>query len=515
MKTLFSLSVFFLSLATNAQPSYDSLYVNNLHAAFNSAGDMFYNPANFTRGLSFNNQPFVYGAAANLWIGGYDGNNELHISAQTYRQSGNDFWAGPLDTTSAFCDSSRNVFYNKVWNQNCNEISDYVEYLQSQSPAGYTIPLNIQTWPGNGNASFGEYHYLAPFYDADGDGYYNFTAGDYPIILGHQSLFYVYNDSLKSAPHDETNGRRMGVEIRTMPYAFNLGWSNAVSNTVFVHYTIINRTTGSYNSTRVGIWTDIDLLSPGADKYSGSDSILNCSYNYDSTFAFGTVFLNRPMAGCITYTNNFTAMGNPTTAAEYYQYMNQRWKDGSPLTLNGNGYGGTTTTSWMYSGDPTTASGWNGASSGADEKSVVATGSFTLWPGMVYEFDIAFVVAKDTTAPYGCVSALKQSIQEVKDFYANESQFCIPGTTGINNLNANGAGLQIFPNPTSTQLTIKTFSSQPQHYSIFDLTGKLLQSGNTSGKETIVDVQLLPAGMYFLRVGNESNIQTLKFIKAE
>jgi hypothetical protein len=514
MKAIISLSVIFLSLTANAQSFYDSLHVNNLHASFKASGDIFYNPTNFSRGLTFNNQPFVDGAFGNLWIGGYDANNNLHIAAQTYRQTGDDFWSGALDTTTATCSFTQNVAYNKVWKLGCEEVSDYVDYLNGLGAPGYSVPLNIQTWPGNGNVSVGEARHLAPYFDADGDGYYNWQAGDYPVVRGHQSLFYVYNDALVNSTHTESGGTKLGVEIRVMPYAFNVGWSNAVSNTVFVHYTIINRSTTQYNFTKVGVWNDIDLLSPGSN-YSGSDSVLNCFYNYDPTSAFGTVFLNRTMSGCINYSNDFSVTGNPTTAAEYYGYMNQQWKDSSPLTLNGNGYGGTTNTTWMYSGDPSTSSGWNDVLFPSDDRAIGSTQSFTFMPGMVYEFDIAFVAATDTVAPYGCVNVLKQSIQEVKNFYANEVQFCTPGITGINNINATKTSLTIFPNPASAQLTIQTSTAQPQSYSISDLSGKILQSGNTLTKETVVDIQKLAPGMYFVQVGDGAKIETLKFVKAE
>src|ERR1041384_4151710 len=33
-----------------------------------------------------------------IWIGGFDNSNILHMSANTYKQNGTDFWPGPLDT---------------------------------------------------------------------------------------------------------------------------------------------------------------------------------------------------------------------------------------------------------------------------------------------------------------------------------------------------------------------------------------------------------------------------------
>src|SRR5262245_33435069 len=31
-----------------------------------------------------------------IWIGGFDAQGLLHVSANTYRQTGSDFWPGPL-----------------------------------------------------------------------------------------------------------------------------------------------------------------------------------------------------------------------------------------------------------------------------------------------------------------------------------------------------------------------------------------------------------------------------------
>jgi hypothetical protein len=84
---------------------------------------------------------------------------------------------------------------------------------------------------------------------------------------------------------------------------------------------------------------------------------------------------------------------------------------------------------------------------------------------------------------------------------------------GVNEYAENS--FSISPNPTSSQLTIQIASLQPQPYSIYDLAGKLLQSGFTSGEKTIIDVQQLPAGMYFVQVGDEGKMRPQKFIKAE
>ena len=40
--------------------------------------------------------------AGSLWIGGLDDDDQLKVAAQTYRQSGNDFWPGPIFVAFVF-----------------------------------------------------------------------------------------------------------------------------------------------------------------------------------------------------------------------------------------------------------------------------------------------------------------------------------------------------------------------------------------------------------------------------
>ena len=48
-------------------------------------------------------------------MGGLDDQGDLHIAAQSYRQSGDDYWPGPLDTLSGLADSVSNSIYDNVW----------------------------------------------------------------------------------------------------------------------------------------------------------------------------------------------------------------------------------------------------------------------------------------------------------------------------------------------------------------------------------------------------------------
>jgi len=61
----------------------------------------------------------------------------------------------------------------------------------------------------------------------------------------------------------------------------------------------------------------------------------------------------------------------------------------------------------------------------------------------------------------------------------------------------------VFPNPTSDILHILTDGEEVGHYSLVNLEGKELVSGNISNAETLISVEGISSGMYFLQFYNE------------
>ena len=65
----------------------------------------------------------------------------------------------------------------------------------------------------------------------------------------------------------------------------------------------------------------------------------------------------------------------------------------------------------------------------------------------------------------------------------------------------NGTSLiAIYPNPTSTELTIVLNSSKGENYTITDLSGKHLMQGKLGSSKTKLDVSTLPKGFYTVRI---------------
>lgn len=416
------------------------LDINNVRCLLHNGGDMWWdlvsnpryevpkvqNPAD-ARHSSF---------AGSLWIGGIDETGQLRIAAQTYRQSGFDFWPGPLTEDGASIDDVTCEEWDKHFRITKAEIDAFRSGYLAASTSGGTLNLddypNVKNWPAFGEDSDGNRLELAPFVDADGDPF-NYTpeAGDYPDIRpidggGEPDLavFWVLND--KGDIHTETGGEAIGLEIKMLAFAFST--SNAINDMTFYKYDVTNKSNLTLTETYMGQWVDADI-GQFNDDYVGCDIDrgLGFAYNGDGNDdgaagyglnppALGMDFFQGPfadpadgidndrdgitdeaeeriiMSKFVYYENDFSLRGNPEVATHFYGYLRGFWKDGSRMVDNGqNGYPGTAAgpiTDYMYPGDPGfcggTGSGWSEVSAGNtpfDRRFLQSAGPFTLQPG--------------------------------------------------------------------------------------------------------------------------------------
>jgi hypothetical protein len=101
-------------------------------------------------------------------------------------------------------------------------------------------------------------------------------------------------------------------------------------------------------------------------------------------------FKNLDMTTFLVYGNGGALQSDPNTQADFYNYMQGKWKDGSPITKGGTGLGfSTEITHFMYDGDAANCGYWtecntdNAGSSSAlgDRRITLSTGPFTINPG--------------------------------------------------------------------------------------------------------------------------------------
>jgi hypothetical protein len=279
------------------------LNLNNVRARINTGGDMWWDlqskseyfiPKNSTKTSMYN---------AALWMGGVDVNGQLKGAFQRYRSNGNDYWPGPLSKDGkASIDPQTCADYDKHFVITRREVDEF--RLWFADPAAfpdYTVPDIIKNWPAHGDISLNQSYYLAPFFDFDGDGSYDYTQGDYPyydiknelcgspnptmegngiladqVLKGDQTLWWVFNDN--GNIHTESKGNAIGVEIRAQAFAFST--NDVINNMTFYTYEIINRSTFRLTETYFSQWVDTDL-GYAYDDFVGCDVKRGLGYCYN------------------------------------------------------------------------------------------------------------------------------------------------------------------------------------------------------------------------------------------
>lgn len=505
----------------------------------------------------------IYASA--IWIGGFDNSGLLHMSAQTYRQNGTDFWPGPIDTINGTSNLLTSAPYNRVWKNSCNQINAFASNFNA---ANFSINStsssfeSINSYPANGNTSSAIANILAPFYDTNNNGIYEPSLGDYPIIKGHQQIYSIYNDAYGT--HTESNGLPLGIEIhdKSFSYHFPLITDSlqVINYTTFNNYEIYNRSNLTYTNVLISFWSDCDLGNYLND-YVGTDTIENYAYCYNSSLTDAGYGNKLPMlAYCLipkqsaltdgidnnnngtideigenfkinftsTYYNNIgsnnPATTNPTSTLQYYNYMKGIWKDGTPLTPSGIGYNPTSTltpTNYMFSGNPQLNSGWTESlsmNSGGDRRLLCTIGPFTFPAKKKVELEIANVFSRDTSLnnQNTNLTLLKKDVRNVRHFQSIQNKQCNPSiNVGIKENDYQKINLQVYPNPTKNTLIISSSSTISNGLiEIYDLSGrKVYEKRFKTIDNTIINIESIDPGVYIINVISTDLRLTNKFVK--
>lgn len=532
-------SLYFINMSAYTPPETTSpmamLNINKVSTPILNRGDMFWN-------LQYGGYEVPKGScksalfASALWMGGVT-NGNIKVAAQTYRQSGGDYFPGPLTNGTATTTPEVQQKFDRVWRINRQSIEEFkVKFSDGKVTDGtYTVPENLMSWPAHGDWANGYSKYLAPFVDVNADGLYNPMNGDYPKIKGDQMLFWIFNDN--GGIHTETQGTPLGVEVHGSAYAYTCDdikdndSNTALNYTTFYHFDVFNKSMETVDSIKYGIWTDVELGNY-KDDYIGCNPKKNYAVGYngdDNDEGNNGYGLNPPaiglavlgdntMSGFMYYNNDFSSVGNPGRPEHYWGFMNNRWKDGTPLTYGGSGKGGTDTASFMYPGNNDRAGRplWEETTNQPGDRRMLVnvSGGNSLLPGAVQSIDYAIVFSRATTGgAKGSVNKVDADIDKVRNWYAHQSfPGCLDLTMGLwTNTNPVNAKIVVYPNPANQSISIQGNElSSGAGYRIIDITGRKLWSGNA--KETISVLSLQP-GVYFIEVTDGAQLYVAKFIK--
>lgn len=491
---------------------FQNLDINNISAKISANGSIFNNKFEVPKGSGIST---IY--ESNIWIGGFDANEQLHLAAQTYTSAGVDFSFGPV--ANNYTDTSFLYKYNRVWKVDKATI-DY--HMANYANGNYETPSSILQWPANGNTSNGEAQYLAPFVDLNYNGIYEPESGDYPKIRGDQAIFFMFNDD--NLTHN-SGGEKFKIEVHGLAYSYNNPNDSALNQTVFVNYEIFNRSVNNFHNVYFGSFCDMDL-GYSMDDYIGCDSILNMFYTYNSGLSDGTgtngqygspapaqgaMFLNHPISRFLYFTNGSTFIGEPQGANGYYNYLIGKWNDGSPMTYGGIGYNGTISTNFMFTGIPEeNFNDWNEYALGnepGDRRGVMSVGPFTMNAGEMICVDLAFPFARDYEGTnLTSIALLRERSQSIQSFYNQQDFICDMPHVGTIEY-SDKANINIFPNPNNGLFNVTI----PEHMNnskieIYSVLGQLILSKQLNSEHTWLDFGKNKGIYLFVLVNEQGNI---------
>ncbi len=374
--------------------------------------------------------------AGAIWMGGLDDSKTLRVAANTYRQSGNDFWTGPLENETT--DQLNCSNFDRISKVYRTEINDFKAFGN--------ITDNLRYYPAKNNPqlhkeygqSLPKDQDYAPFVDVNKDGIYNIEDGDYPKIKGDQSLYWIINDL--GNIHTETNGNPIGVEVKNTAYAY-ANTSSILDTTTFYRFDITNRSRFNYTDFIFGLWVDCDLGNFG-DDHIGVDTIDNFAFVYngddfdDGAEGYGN---NIPILGVAmlrapytplndqsslgAFFNYETDFGTPRHWGDYYGILQAIFRNGHHLTYGGNGLGvENPPTKYMYSGNPSDSLGnaWSECSvpnTPADRRFLLCSKPFNLPKGATASLEFAVITSFDVQYPCPDITNFKKTVQYVQNFY--------------------------------------------------------------------------------------------------
>lgn len=512
------------------------LSINNVRAGLLTGGDMFWDPFEqnpkyeVPAGSGINS---IFAAA--LWMGGRDEYGALKVAAQTYRQGGNDYWPGPINGTGSITFGMCADFDRHF------EVlaSDIDQYRADLAAAGGVLPIanipeSILQWPARNNPHFTLFDLpadkdFAPFWNADSDpSSYDPTQGDYPVldsavegVYADQMVWWIINDL--GNMHTETGGDIFGIEISTLAYAYASS-IESVNNTTFYKYRIAAQNWDIHDY-YFGLWIDPDL-GDFFDDFVGCMPEWNTGYVYNGDAVDGEYGEDPPILGVrfldglksdtgeplgmtsfMAYNNNFSSTGNPENAMDFYEYLRGIWKDGTPITEGGNGYGGTEPTNFMYPGNPSNADEWSecGANSEpADRRFLMGSGPGSLLVGSVQEINVAVYWTRPQGV-YPCPDNehLTTVIEEV-DVFLGDIDVSVPSPIQAT------TAVSLVPNPMTDRslLTIITPQAATKTVALYAADGRVVRSYELDAASQSLSIErgTLPAGIYFYEVRLEKGL---------
>lgn len=530
-----------------AHTNYDFIDINNIRSIFSSDGAMRHYQWNVDTGFCFE-APRGSGKHTiftnKLRVGAKDLQNNIHIAGSKYLyyelsdSRMNDFATGPISSSpEGYFESQEKM--NHIWKLSKSQI----EYHKANySSPYYQMPWAIENWPAHGDSEYGQRSHLAPFKDLNFNTVYEPHLGEYPIIRGDKALVFIFNDS--RFPGVTLNRLPLNIEVLGMVYGYDNPSDQALHNTIFLNYQIVNASGIAYDSLYFGHFNDFEI-GYGYDDFIGCDTLLNMVYAYNGTATDGTsgvisyneyppaqgiVFLSHPLHAFrkIGFATDVPAMNENESAQQAFLSLQGRWNDNQPIFVGGNGYPGQpgvgeTQTRYLFPGDVNDNEQWQEftvPNEPGDRRGIGSAYHGHFEPDERICFEVAFVFAQFTGSSMNnnisSVNLLKEHAQDIRDYYLNNNlndySDIIP--TSIIEQKPSARMIACYPNPFKDMLTLAFVpQSNKCSFFIYNVLGKTVYSGRINENNPVLNLNNLPVGTYIIKVIDGDEAYHGKIIK--
>jgi len=469
------------------------------------------------------------------WIGGLDPGGNLGVSIGSLNAATSDFKAGIRGKPG----------YDRIWRVTKAQIVQHRADFADNGVIDNPIPA-IMDWPGSltfdeDGDGVEEIVSVAPTNVHNWDGTYNPEKGEHPaatrggLIPGagvpDEMIFFAFHDSTK---HLYSKGDWLNIQVFCTLFAYNCPESEALNNTVFVHFKFWNRSAERLEPLFFGLCLDFDIGTP-TDDYLGSGLYGNLFYAYNGDSFDENVFLqDPPVAAAMTIGTPLNNWGNATESTfipiynsplgasfpqqfyEFYYYLMGRWRDDTPMTQGGSGYNPNSSAAPVFRAFPDapgTPGGWSEPTAGTvpgSRMAVLSHEPITILPGGQNEMLTAFMWSRGVSpAPLSGYPSLESNAKWLQSNYKSfidpnpPMPACLSYTVGAQE--PLQGEVRILPNPAGQVVSVTWPDHSGGTVRVFDLLGRPVFSApfGTANASLEIPVAEWTEGLYLFQVSDE------------
>ncbi|MDX1911965.1 MAG: T9SS type A sorting domain-containing protein [Saprospiraceae bacterium] len=519
MTTRLSLLVLLFGAASIAAqtPASVPIEINKVRTTVHADGSLFHHNSNggfvpLQTGVAEKNLL----RSAGIWLIGKDpaGNLKGAVASPSHQ----DFKAG-LPTSAE---------WNRIWEVSCDAVVAHLQDFQDNGQIDQAQTA-IYAFPGLGNTHFEAYNgfglpfnyqALGGFTDYDNDATYTPENGDYPSIeirgcpLGQipdYQNWFVFNDE-GAHPSGLVSGQQF--EVQTQVFAYKTAAHSLLNNAIFVRYKLINRGAEKLDSCYFGVFADFEIGHPG-DDFSGVIPDRNILYAYNGDAQDEGGFETEiPVVALDLMRGPLDAEGEEVplrhamivenadnlSPIEYYRLLTGHFPDGTAAPNGG----------LMFPDNPNIPNGQSEAALGnvpGPRAGIASFGPFSLMPGAVNELILAWYFVHDAgNTPLQNVQALFEQPDVLQTAFDKCFVGMDPSCTAFTSASptVENSGITLYPNPATRRVVLESKEAPVASVQMLDLLGRTVRFQHATLNATSIEIDLegVPAGTYFIRVGN-------------